>query len=40
MIISPEKILLSKDDSIYNKKNFLICGNEETYIKKIEKQIS
>ena len=40
MIISPEKILLGKDDSIYNNKKFLICGNEETYIKKIERQIS
>ena len=35
MIISPEKILLEKNDDIYNKKKFLISGNEETYIKKI-----
>ena len=40
MIISPEKILLEKNDDIYNKKKFLISGNEETYIKKIEKKIS
>ena len=26
--------------NIYNKKIFFIFGNEETYIKKIEKEIS
>ena len=40
MIISPEKILLGKNTDIYNKKIFLVSGNEETYIKKIEKKIS
>ena len=40
MIISPEKILLDKNTDIYNKKIFFIFGNEETYIKKIEKKIS
>jgi DNA polymerase III delta subunit len=40
MIISPDKIILNTDKNIYNKKVFLISGNEETYINKIEKIVS
>lgn len=40
MIITPEKIILNKEEGIYQKSVFLISGNEETYINKIKKIIS
>lgn len=39
MKINPEIIILNKNESIDKKKIFLISGNEETLIKKIEKEI-
>ena len=40
MIVSPDKIILNKEQGIYKKNIFLISGNEITYINKIEKLIS
>ena len=36
MLVRPETIILEKDKNIFKKKFFVISGNEETLMKKIE----